>query len=90
MEIAKRNGGGGARTMRIQPSRFGWTSFRNDLHFYAALGLIPLGSIVLYSNLFIGKRSETVILVACIVFLAPATEQFAIRYCNTRTLSIAE
>jgi len=55
LEIAKRNAGGGARKMQIRPTRFQWTQYKDDLHFYIALGVIPIGSIIFYANFFIGN-----------------------------------
>lgn len=40
--------------MIIQPSRYEWTRFKDDLHFYIMLGLVPMAALVTYANLFIG------------------------------------
>ncbi|GAB1607914.1 NADH dehydrogenase [ubiquinone] 1 beta subcomplex subunit 5, mitochondrial-like [Argonauta hians] len=39
----------------MQPSKFEWYRFRNDFHFFALLGAVPLGLLTLYVNLFIGN-----------------------------------
>merc|ERR1712150_415271 len=40
--------------MVIQPSKYEWTRFKDDLHFYVMLGLVPMGALILYANVFIG------------------------------------
>ncbi|KAL3861024.1 hypothetical protein ACJMK2_007117 [Sinanodonta woodiana] len=52
---AVRYSSGGKRNMVIVPSRFMWDNFKNDLHFFVLLGVIPLGLLILYCNIFIGK-----------------------------------
>ncbi|XP_014256191.1 NADH dehydrogenase [ubiquinone] 1 beta subcomplex subunit 5, mitochondrial [Cimex lectularius] len=42
------------RKMNITSSRFQWHKFKDLLHFYTLLGLIPVGLIVFYANVFIG------------------------------------
>ena len=44
----------GHQTFAIQPSRFQWNKFKDSLHFYVMLGIIPITSIVMYANIFIG------------------------------------
>lgn len=44
----------GKRLFKIRPSWFGWKQFKNELHFYTLLGVIPLGLIMAYCNIFIG------------------------------------
>ncbi|CAI9740502.1 Hypothetical predicted protein [Octopus vulgaris] len=39
----------------IQPSRFEWHRFRNDFHFFTLLGVVPLGLLTIYVNLFVGN-----------------------------------
>ncbi|KAK3583435.1 hypothetical protein CHS0354_025557 [Potamilus streckersoni] len=46
---------GGKRTMVIVPSKYMWNHFKNDLHFFFLIGLIPLGLLILYCNIFIGN-----------------------------------
>lgn len=45
--------------MEITPSRFEWTRFKNELHFYVMLGAVPLSLLTLFVNLFIGKAELT-------------------------------
>lgn len=45
------------RTMNIQPSRFQFNKFKDYLHFYVMLGLIPCGFGILCSNIFIGPAT---------------------------------
>jgi len=40
--------------MKITPSRYQWQEFKDHLHFYTLLGLIPGLGIVFYTNVFIG------------------------------------
>lgn len=42
------------RTMQIKPSRWQWNRFKDMLHFYTFLGVIPSTLIILYTNIFIG------------------------------------
>ncbi|XP_055690300.1 NADH dehydrogenase [ubiquinone] 1 beta subcomplex subunit 5, mitochondrial [Lutzomyia longipalpis] len=51
--------GGHDRTMFITPSRFQWHKFKDLLHFYVMLGLIPILGIVFYTNVFIGPATLT-------------------------------
>ncbi|KAL5013952.1 hypothetical protein ScPMuIL_008222 [Solemya velum] len=43
------------RTMTVKPSRLEWDKFKDDFHFFFLLGVIPLGLVILYSNMFIGQ-----------------------------------
>lgn len=47
------------RTFYITPSRFQWTKFKDDLHFYVSLGIIPITLVILYTNIFIGRATLT-------------------------------
>lgn len=40
--------------MIVQPSRFQWNKFKDLLHYYVFLGLIPITAVVMYCNIFIG------------------------------------
>lgn len=40
--------------MIVQPSRFQWNKFKDLLHFYVMLGVIPITAVVMYCNIFIG------------------------------------
>ncbi|CAL1272894.1 unnamed protein product [Larinioides sclopetarius] len=55
--IRKMSGGHGDRTMHITPSRFAYTKFKDDLHFYITLGVVPLVLLILYVNIFIGPAT---------------------------------
>ncbi|KAG8188914.1 hypothetical protein JTE90_014967 [Oedothorax gibbosus] len=56
VQAVRRMGGGhGERVMEISPTRYQYTKFKDDLHFYFSIGIIPLGLIILYSNIFIGQ-----------------------------------
>uniref|UniRef100_A0A4Y7NMW7 NADH dehydrogenase [ubiquinone] 1 beta subcomplex subunit 5, mitochondrial n=1 Tax=Scapholeberis mucronata TaxID=202097 RepID=A0A4Y7NMW7_9CRUS len=44
----------GHHNMTIKPSRWQWNRFKDFVHFYLMLGLIPSTLFVLYVNLFIG------------------------------------
>jgi NADH dehydrogenase (ubiquinone) 1 beta subcomplex subunit 5 len=45
---------GHKRTMVITPSNFEWRKFKDHLHFYVMLGIIPVAALVGTVNLFIG------------------------------------
>lgn len=49
--------GGEKRIFNITPSRFQYTKFKDDLHFYVTLAVIPLGLLILYCNIFIGQAT---------------------------------
>ncbi|XP_075980167.1 NADH dehydrogenase (ubiquinone) SGDH subunit [Anticarsia gemmatalis] len=51
--------GHGHKTFALQPSRWQWHKFKDMLHFYAMLGLIPVGAIIFYTNVFIGPATLT-------------------------------
>jgi NADH dehydrogenase (ubiquinone) 1 beta subcomplex subunit 5 len=51
--------GHGPKLMDMQPSRFQWHKFKDTLHFYVMLGLIPVTAIVFYANVFIGPATLT-------------------------------
>ncbi|CAN7987542.1 unnamed protein product [Ixodes pacificus] len=40
--------------MRIRPSNFAWNLFKDHLHFYFLLGVIPIGTFIFLVNVFIG------------------------------------
>lgn len=42
------------RRMQIKPSSFVWHLFKDRLHFYLMLGIIPLGTLIFVVNVFIG------------------------------------
>uniref|UniRef100_A0A4Y7NJE9 NADH dehydrogenase [ubiquinone] 1 beta subcomplex subunit 5, mitochondrial n=1 Tax=Megafenestra aurita TaxID=2291010 RepID=A0A4Y7NJE9_9CRUS len=44
----------GHRTIAIKPSRWQWNRFKDLVHFYTMLGVIPSALVILYVNLFIG------------------------------------
>ncbi|XP_053610564.1 NADH dehydrogenase [ubiquinone] 1 beta subcomplex subunit 5, mitochondrial [Plodia interpunctella] len=45
------------RTFAMQPSRFQYQKFKDMLHFYTLVGLIPVGLIIFYCNVFIGPAT---------------------------------
>lgn len=49
--------GGHHRVLPIQPSRFQWNKFKDLFHYYLMVGIIPVGLVVLYSNIFIGPAT---------------------------------
>lgn len=51
---AREMSGHGPKVMAIQPSRFQWHKFKDLFHFYAMVGLIPVGLLSFYANVFIG------------------------------------
>ncbi|XP_055913211.1 NADH dehydrogenase [ubiquinone] 1 beta subcomplex subunit 5, mitochondrial [Eupeodes corollae] len=44
---------------QITPSRFQWHKFKDMLHFYVMLGLIPMTAVILYANIFVGPATLT-------------------------------
>uniref|UniRef100_A0A1A9W4Q0 NADH dehydrogenase [ubiquinone] 1 beta subcomplex subunit 5, mitochondrial n=1 Tax=Glossina brevipalpis TaxID=37001 RepID=A0A1A9W4Q0_9MUSC len=54
VQLQLRQMSGGHHQMIVKPSRFQWDKFKDLLHFYTMVGLIPIIGIVLYSNIFIG------------------------------------
>lgn len=45
------------RVLHIEPSRFQWNKFKNYMHYYIMLGVIPCSLVVLFSNVFIGPAT---------------------------------
>ncbi|XP_064082400.1 NADH dehydrogenase [ubiquinone] 1 beta subcomplex subunit 5, mitochondrial-like [Macrobrachium nipponense] len=55
MAIMQREmGSHGPRKMYITASRWQWHKFKDMFHFYVMLGVIPLGAVVLATNIFVG------------------------------------
>lgn len=42
------------KVMEIQATRFQWQKMKDLFHFYFMLGIIPIGLLIFYSNVFIG------------------------------------
>ncbi|XP_047992752.1 NADH dehydrogenase [ubiquinone] 1 beta subcomplex subunit 5, mitochondrial [Leguminivora glycinivorella] len=47
-------GGHEHQTMPLQPSRWQYIKFKDMFHYYTLIGLIPVGLIIFYTNVFIG------------------------------------
>ncbi|XP_023020727.2 NADH dehydrogenase (ubiquinone) SGDH subunit [Leptinotarsa decemlineata] len=47
------------RTFPMVPSRWQWNKFKDSLHYYFLLGIIPCGLAVTYANVFIGPATLT-------------------------------
>lgn len=47
----------GPRTFPLQPSRWQWNKFKDMLHYYVMIGLIPVTAVVMYANIFIGPAT---------------------------------
>lgn len=45
------------RTFPYAPTRFQWLKFKDLMHLYISLGVIPLGLVTLYCNVFIGPAT---------------------------------
>lgn len=45
------------RTLAIQPSRWQWKKFKDLFHLYTLVAAIPVGAILLYTNIFIGPAT---------------------------------
>ncbi|XP_069702894.1 NADH dehydrogenase [ubiquinone] 1 beta subcomplex subunit 5, mitochondrial [Periplaneta americana] len=54
------SGGHGPRILPLTPSRWQWHKFKDLAHYYFMIGLIPVGLVVFYANVFVGpaKLSE--------------------------------
>jgi len=53
--VPARQMGGGANKMVIKPTNFEWNQYKDDLHFYVVLGLLPIAIVVTTVNIFVGK-----------------------------------
>lgn len=49
------------REFVITPSRFQWDKFKDLLHFFVMIGVIPITAIVFYANVFVGPAKLTAI-----------------------------
>ncbi|XP_050443107.1 NADH dehydrogenase [ubiquinone] 1 beta subcomplex subunit 5, mitochondrial [Adelges cooleyi] len=45
---------GGHHTMLIKETRWQWTKFKDLLHYYVLVGVIPITLVIAYTNIFIG------------------------------------
>lgn len=54
---APKPGGHGPKTMQIIPSKYQWQKYKDQLHYYILLGVIPLSAVVLYANIYIGPAT---------------------------------
>jgi len=80
-----RAGGGHDKTMYITASRYNWQIYKDQLHFYLMLGIIPLSIVVFLANVFIGPAKLQEIPEGYTprhweYFSSPVTRFFA-RYC---------
>lgn len=56
--VVRRNmSGDHDRTMQIQPGRFQWNKFKDLLHYYIMLGVVPLGALIFFTNIYIGPAT---------------------------------
>ncbi|EDW41222.1 NADH dehydrogenase [ubiquinone] 1 beta subcomplex subunit 5, mitochondrial [Drosophila sechellia] len=53
-QLRRMGGDHGHHQMIIKPSRFQWDKFKDLIHFYVMLGVIPVTALVLYANIFVG------------------------------------
>ncbi|KAH8415497.1 hypothetical protein KR222_001097 [Zaprionus bogoriensis] len=53
-QLRQMSGDHGHHHMTIKPSRFQWDKFKDLIHFYVMIGLIPITALVLYTNIFVG------------------------------------
>jgi len=54
---AKQGGDHINKSLNVTASRFQWQLFKDHLHFYIFLGVIPLSALVFYANVFIGPAT---------------------------------
>ena len=57
--LVPRRFGGHGHVMTVTPSRFMWDKFKDMLHFYTMLGLIPTVCLATYVNLTVGPAELT-------------------------------
>lgn len=50
-----RNGGGIGGAIENRPSRWSWDLFKDYMHLYILIGAIPIGAIIVGSNLMVGQ-----------------------------------
>lgn len=55
----RRMGDHGPRPFVLTPSRFQWHKFKDSLHYAVMIGLIPMGALLFYVNVFIGPAKLT-------------------------------
>ncbi|KAH8307333.1 hypothetical protein KR044_010407 [Drosophila immigrans] len=53
-QLRRMGGDHGHHHMTIKPSRFQWDKFKDLLHFYVMIGVIPITALVFYANVFVG------------------------------------
>lgn len=53
-QMRRMGGDHGHHHMTIKPSRFQWDKFKDLMHFYVMIGVIPITAVLLYSNIFVG------------------------------------
>lgn len=53
--------GHGPRLFFITPSRFQWHKFKDSLHFFVMIGVIPVAALLTFVNIFIGPAQLTAI-----------------------------
>jgi NADH:ubiquinone oxidoreductase, NDUFB5/SGDH subunit len=51
--------GHGPKIMPMTPSRFQWHKFKDSLHYFTMVGLIPMSALIFYVNVFIGPAQLT-------------------------------
>lgn len=49
--------GHGPRLFALTPSRFQWHKFKDSLHYFVMLGIIPMAAILTYVNIFVGPAT---------------------------------
>lgn len=49
----------GHREFVITPSRFQWDKFKDLLHYFVMIGLVPVTAVVFYANVFVGPAKLT-------------------------------
>ncbi|EDV96255.1 NADH dehydrogenase [ubiquinone] 1 beta subcomplex subunit 5, mitochondrial [Drosophila grimshawi] len=53
-QLRQMSGDHGHHHMTVKPSRFQWDKFKDLMHFYVMIGILPITALVLYSNIFVG------------------------------------
>lgn len=51
--------GHGPKLMPMTPSRFQWHKFKDSLHYFTMVALIPMSALIFYVNVFIGPAELT-------------------------------
>ncbi|XP_046562518.1 NADH dehydrogenase [ubiquinone] 1 beta subcomplex subunit 5, mitochondrial-like [Haliotis rubra] len=52
--VVVRQMGDHKKTLEVVPSRFEWERWKDDMHFFIVIGMVPMLALIFYANVFIG------------------------------------